>query len=86
MGSVRNAEPKTYKVLNILSHYGIDLAILTETKHHGGSYEEEYEVSGTDPENGERNHHEVTLVVKAALWQIGAVSGSLSAIESSLDG
>ena len=74
-GTVRDAEPKTYEVLNILAHYGIDLSILTETKHHGGSYEEEYEVSGTEyklffasPENGERNHHGVTLAVKAVLW------------------
>ena len=59
----------------MLTRYGIDLTILTETKNHGGSYEEEYEVSGTEyklffagPENGERNHHGVTLVVKAALW------------------
>ena len=39
-GSVRDAERKTYELLNILARYGI----LTETKHHGGSYEE---VSGT---------------------------------------
>ena len=64
-GSVRDAERKTYEFLNILARYGI----LTETKHHGGSYEE---VRGTKhvvgPENGERNHHGVALVVKAALW------------------
>ena len=59
----------------MLTRHGIDLSILTETKNHGGSYEEEYEVSGTEyklffagPENGERNHHGVALVVKAALW------------------
>ena len=67
--------PKTYEVLNILARYGINLAILTETKHRGGTYEEEYEVSGTEYklffaglENGERNHHGVALLVKAALW------------------
>ncbi len=74
-GTVRNAELKTHEVLNILARYGIDLAILTEMKHRGGSYEEEYVVSGTEyklffagPENGERNHHGVTLAVKAVLW------------------
>ena len=74
-GSVRDTELKTYEVCNILARYGIDLAILTETKHRGSSYKEEYEVSGTEyklffagPENGERSHHGVALVVKAALW------------------
>ncbi len=47
-GSDRDTELKTYEVLNILARYGIDLAILTEMKHRGGSYDEEYEVSGTE--------------------------------------
>ena len=74
-GSVWDAELKIYKVLNILARYSIDLAILTETKHCSGSYEEKYEVSGMEyklffagPENGERNYHGVTLAVKAPLW------------------
>ena len=60
-GSVPDAEPKTYEVLNILVGYGINLAILTEMKHRGASYEKEYEVSGMEynlffagPENGKR--------------------------------
>ena len=62
-------------MLNTLAHYSIDFAILTETKHRGSSYKEEYEVSGTEyklffagPENGKRNHHGVALEVTAALW------------------
>lgn len=74
-GSVRDAEPKSYEVIKILAHYNIDLAALTETKHRDGSYEEEYEVSGTvykvlfaGFDNGERNHHGVALAVRAELW------------------
>ena len=91
-GAVQDAELKTYEVLNIFVHYGIDLAILTETKNHGGSYEEEYEVSGIEyklffagPENGERIIMESPWRLKLHFGLIGAASGSLSAIESSLD-
>ena len=74
-GSICSRQSQKFTRCLPLAYYRIDLAILTEAKHHGVSYEEEYEVSGTEyklffavPENGERNHHGVTLAVKAALW------------------
>ena len=73
--SKNNPKPKTYNILRILSRYGIDIAVLTETKARRASHEEEYDIDRSrynvyfsGVQEGERNHHSVALVVKAELW------------------
>lgn len=86
--SKHNPKPKTYNILRILSRYGIDIAVLTETKACGASREEEYDIDGTryvyfsGAQEGERNHHGVALVVKAELWK--AFSGQWEPINKRL--
>ena len=77
MGSDKDVEPKIYIMLRTLEAYMLDLTVITETKHRGGSYEEDYDIDGmgykvffAGPQNdiGNRNHHGVALAVKATRW------------------
>ena len=87
--SKRNPEPKTYNVLKILKRYGIDIAILTETKMGGDSFEEEYDIDGikfniyySGAREEHRNHHGVALVVRKDLWR--SLSGEWESISNRL--
>ena len=84
-----NPKPKTYNILKIPSWYRIDIAVLMETKTHRASREEEYDMDETrynvylyGVQEGERNHHDVALVVKAWLWN--AFSGQWETINKRL--
>ena len=91
-GSVQDAELKSYEVLNILVHYGIDLAILTETKTTAAltrknirSVVQSISCSLVVQKMGKEIIMDSPWRLKLHFGQIGAASGSLSAIESSLD-
>ena len=93
LGSDKDAEPKTYIILRALEAYILNHTVIMETRHRGGSYEENYNIDGTgykvffagpqdDVKN--RNHHGVALAVKATHWAEWEVSGNPSVIELSL--
>ena len=69
-GSDEDAEPKIYTILRALEAYRLDLTVIMETKHRGGSYEENYNLGGTDykiffagPQDDIRNYHSIALAV-----------------------